>query len=156
MISLTVNDTDYSVDVAPDTPLMWVLREQMGLTGTKYGCGIGECGVCNVHMNGELVKSCQITIGKSAGADITTIEGLGRDGLHPVQQAFIDENVTQCGYCIPGQIMAIAMMLNSNPEPTDEEIDFAMKENYCRCGAHTRIRKAIHRAGRALQSAWEG
>ncbi len=146
MTTLTVNGQSHTVEVAPDTPLLWVLREQMGLTGTKYGCGIGECGACNVHMNGELIKSCQTSIGKASGADITTIEGLGADGLHPVQQAFIDENVTQCGYCIPGQIMTIAMMLDSNPEPTDHEIDVALKENYCRCGAYTRIRKAVHRA----------
>ncbi len=150
MIALTVNATAHTVDVAPDTPLLWVLREQLGLTGTKYGCGIGECGACNVHMNGELIKSCQTSIGKAAGADITTIEGLGSDGLHPVQQAFITENVTQCGYCIPGQIMTIAMMLYSNPEPTDQEIDVALKENYCRCGAYTRIRKAVHRAAGAV------
>ncbi len=146
MITLTVNGKTHSVEAAADTPLLWVLREQIGLTGTKYGCGIGECGACNIHMNGELAKSCQISIGKAAGADITTIEGLGENGLHPVQKAFIDENVTQCGWCIPGQIMTIAMMLESNPEPTDHEIDLALRENYCRCGAYTRIRKAVHRA----------
>ncbi len=146
MITLTVNGEAHSVEAAPDTPLLWVLREHLGLNGTKYGCGIGECGSCNVHMNGELVKSCQTSIGKAAGADVTTIEGLGANGLHPVQEAFIAENVTQCGFCIPGQIMTIAMMLESNPEPLDNEIDMALKENYCRCGAYTRIRKAIHRA----------
>lgn len=146
MITLTVNGKTQTVEAAADTPLLWVLREQIGLTGTKYGCGIGECGACNVHMNGELAKSCQISIGKAAGADITTIEGLGANGLHPVQQAFISENVTQCGWCIPGQIMTIAMMLDTNPEPTDHEIDLALRENYCRCGAYTRIRKAVHRA----------
>ncbi len=146
MITLTVNGKTQSVEVAPDTPLLWVLREHLGLNGTKYGCGIGECGTCNVHMNGELVQSCQTSIGKAAGADVTTIEGLGANGLHPVQKAFIAENVTQCGFCIPGQIMTIAMMLDSNPEPTDHEIDMALRENYCRCGAYTRIRKAVHRA----------
>ncbi len=146
MITLTVNGKTQSVEAAPDTPLLWVLREHLGLNGTKYGCGIGECGTCNVHMNGELVQSCQTSIGKAAGADVTTIEGLGANGLHPVQKAFIADNVTQCGFCIPGQIMTIAMMLESNPEPTDHEIDMALRENYCRCGAYTRIRKAVHRA----------
>ncbi len=145
MFSLTVNGELRTVDAAPDTPLLWVLREHLGLNGTKYGCGIAECGVCSIHMNGELVKSCQITIEKSEGADVTTIEGLGANGLHPIQQAYIDENVTQCGYCIPGQIMAIAMMLETNSEPTNQEIDLALKENYCRCGTYTRVRKAIHR-----------
>ncbi len=146
MITLTVNGKSHSVEAAPDTPLLWVLREHLGLNGTKYGCGIGECGSCNVHMNGELIKSCQTSIGKAAGATVTTIEGLGANGLHPIQQAFIDENVTQCGWCIPGQIMTIANMLETNPEPTDHEIDMALKENYCRCGTYTRVRKAIHRA----------
>jgi isoquinoline 1-oxidoreductase subunit alpha len=146
MFSLTVNGELRTVDAAPDTPLLWVLREHLGLNGTKYGCGISECGACHVHMNGELVKSCQTTIEKSVGADVTTIEGLSANGLHPIQQAYIDENVTQCGYCIPGQIMAIAMMLETNSEPTNQEIDLALKENYCRCGTYTRVRKAIHRA----------
>ena len=135
MITLTVNGQSHTVDVDPETPLLWVLRDTLGLTGTKYGCGISECGICSVHMNGE-----------RSGADIVTIEGLGANGLHPIQQAFIDENVSQCGICIPGQLMAAAHMLESNPEPTDHEIDIAMKKNYCRCGAYTRIRKAIHRA----------
>ncbi len=146
MITLTVNGKSHSVEAAADTPLLWVLREHLGLNGTKYSCGIGECGSCNVHMNGELIKSCQTSIGKAAGATITTIEGLGANGLHPVQQAFIDENVTQCGWCIPGQIMTIAMMMETNPEPTDHEIDMALRENYCRCGTYARVRKAIHRA----------
>ena len=146
MISLTVNGQDHTVDVAPDTPLLWVLREQLGMTGTKYGCGIGECGACNVHMNGELSKSCQVSAGKASGANIVTIEGLGGDGLHPVQEAFIKENTTQCGFCMPGQVMSAAAMLAVNPEPTDGEIDVAMKDNLCRCGAYQRIRSAIHRA----------
>jgi aerobic-type carbon monoxide dehydrogenase small subunit (CoxS/CutS family) len=146
MISLTVNGQDHTVDVAPDTPLLWVLREHLGMTGTKYGCGIGECGACNVHMNGELSKSCQVSAGKASGANIVTIEGLGGDGLHPVQEAFIKENTTQCGFCMPGQVMSAAAMLAVNPEPTDGEIDVAMKDNLCRCGAHARIRSAIHRA----------
>ena len=146
MITLPVNGQSHTEEVDPDTPLVWVLRDTLGLTGTKYGCGISECGICSVHMNGELVNSCQKSIGKCAGAEVTTIEGLGANGLHPIQQAFIDENVSQCGICIPGQLMAAAYMLESNPEPTDHEIDVAMKKNYCRCGAYTRIRKAIHRA----------
>ena len=146
MITLTVNGQDHTVDVAPDTPLLWVLREHLGLTGTKYGCGIGECGACNVHMNGEISKSCQTSVGKASAADIVTIEGLGGDGLHPVQAAFIKDNTTQCGYCMPGQVMSAAAMLAVNPEPTDAEIDVAMKDNLCRCGAYARLRSAIHRA----------
>ena len=146
MITLTVNGKTHTVEAAPDTPLLWVLRDHLKLKGTKYGCGIGECGSCIVHMNGQVTKSCQTSVGKSAGAEITTIEGLGANGLHPVQKAFIEENTTQCGFCIPGQIMAIAAMLESNPEPTDHEIDIALKDNLCRCAAYSRIRKAIHRA----------
>jgi aerobic-type carbon monoxide dehydrogenase small subunit (CoxS/CutS family) len=146
MITLTVNGTTHTVEAAPDTPLMWVLREHLKLTGTKYGCGIGKCGTCAVHLNGQVAMSCQVSVGKSAGAEITTIEGLGANGLHPIQKAFIEENVTQCGFCIPGQIMVLSAMLDSNPEPTDNEIDLALKDNLCRCGAYTRIRKAVHRA----------
>ena len=148
-ITLTVNGKTSTIDVDPDTPVMWVLREHMGLTGTKYGCGIGECGSCTIHMNGEPVKSCDRAVGKSQNAEIVTIEGLGADGLHPVQQAFIDENTSQCGWCIPGQIMAAASLLATNPEPTDRDIDLAMKDQLCRCGAYTRIRSAIHRAAKA-------
>lgn len=151
MITLTVNGETHTLDVDPDTPLLWVLRDHLRLTGTKYGCGIGECGACAVHMNGELVKSCDIDIENAAGSDITTIEGLASGGrLHPIQQGFIDEDTTQCGWCIPGQLMAAAHMLESNPEPTDAEINLAMKDNLCRCGAYDRIRKAIHRAALAV------
>lgn len=151
MITLTVNGVTHNVDVEPDTPLLWVLRDHLRLTGTKYGCGISECGACSVIMNGDLVKSCDVEVGNAAGADITTIEGLADGGrLHPIQQAFIDEDTTQCGWCIPGQLVAAAHMLSTNPEPTDNEIDLAMKDNLCRCGAYERIRKAIHRAGRAM------
>ncbi len=149
MITLTVNGESHTLDVDPETPLLWVLRDHLRLTGTKYGCGIGECGSCSVHMNGELVKSCDIEVEHAAGGDITTIEGLSSGGrLHPIQQAFIDEDTTQCGWCIPGQLMAAAHMLESNPEPTDAEINLAMKDNLCRCGAYERIRKAVHRAAR--------
>ena len=147
MITLTVNGVTHNLDVAADTPLLWVLRDHLRLTGTKYGCGISECGACSVVMNGDLVKSCDVDVANAAGADITTIEGLANgDRLNPVQQAFIDEDTTQCGWCIPGQIVAATHMLESNPEPTDAEIDLAMKDNLCRCGAYTRIRSAIHRA----------
>jgi aerobic-type carbon monoxide dehydrogenase small subunit (CoxS/CutS family) len=150
MITLTVNGKTHSVDADPDTPLLWVLRDNLRLTGTKYGCGIGECGACSVIMNGEIVNSCDIDIENSAGGDITTIEGLAKGGrLNAVQQAFIDEGTTQCGWCIPGQIVAASYMLETNPEPTDAEINLAMKDNLCRCGAYERIRKAIHRAARS-------
>lgn len=148
-ISFTVNGKSETVDVAPDTPLLWVLRDHLRLTGAKYGCGIGECGACTVHMNGEPVKSCDKAVEKAAGATIVTIEGLGANGLHPIQQAFIDDNTTQCGWCIPGQLMAAASLLETNPEPTDHDIDLAMKDQLCRCGAYTRIRSAIHRAAKA-------
>ena len=149
MITLTVNGQSHTLDVDPSTPLLWVLRDHLGLTGTKYGCGIGDCGACSVIMNGELVRSCDIAVENAAGGDITTIEGLAAGSLHPMQQAFIDEDTTQCGWCIPGQIMAAAHMISTNPEPTDSEINVAMKDNLCRCGAYERIRKAIHRAARS-------
>ena len=149
MITLTVNGQSHSLAVDPDTPLLWVLRDHLRLTGTKYGCGIGDCGACSVIMNGELVRSCDIALENSAGGDITTIEGLAAGSLHPMQQAFIDEDTTQCGWCIPGQIMAATHMLDTNPEPTDAEINVAMKDNLCRCGAYERIRKAIHTAARS-------
>ncbi len=150
MITLTVNGKTQTVEAAPDTPLLWVLRDHLSLTGSKYACGIGKCGACAVHLNGDVAMSCQVSVGKSAGAEITTIEGLGANGLHPIQKAFIEENTTQCGCCIPGQIMALAAMLDSNPEPTDNEIDLALKDNLCRCGAYTRIRKAVHTAARSM------
>ncbi len=151
MITLTVNGETHALDIDPETPLLWVLRDHLRMTGTKYGCGAGVCGACTVHMNGELLKSCNIEVENAAGGDITTIEGLASgERLHPLQQAFIDEDVTQCGWCVPGQIMNAAFMLDSNPEPTDGEIDLAMKDVLCRCGAYERIRKAIHRAGRAM------
>jgi aerobic-type carbon monoxide dehydrogenase small subunit (CoxS/CutS family) len=150
MITLNVNGKSHTVDVDPDTPLLWVIRDQLRLTGTKYGCGIGECGACTVNMDGKAVKSCDIAVEKAAGSTIITIEALGANGLHPVQQAFIDENTSQCGFCIPGQIMQAAILLESNPEPTDQDIDLALKDNICRCGAYTRIRSAIHRAARSM------
>jgi len=145
-MTLKVNGQEYSVDVPSDTPLLWVLRDSIGLTGTKYGCGRGLCGCCTVHQDGEAIRSCITDVGEVGEAEITTIEGLSEDGSHPVQQAWIEENVTQCGYCQPGQIMQAAALLAENPAPTDEDIDEAMAGNLCRGGTYPRIRKAIHRA----------
>lgn len=145
-ITLVVNGQEHEVDVSPDTPLLWVLRDSLGLTGTKYGCGQGLCGACTVHVDGEAARSCTLPVSEVAGRQITTIEGLSPDGSHPLQQAWLAENVVQCGYCQPGQIMAAAALLAQSPEPTDEEIDTAMSGNLCRCGTYQRIRRAIHRA----------
>jgi isoquinoline 1-oxidoreductase alpha subunit len=145
-ITLTVNGEEHALDVSPDTPLLWVLRDTLGLTGTKYSCGIGLCGACTVHVDGEAVRSCVTPVSEVAGKGITTIEGLSPDGSHPVQRAWAAENVVQCGYCQPGQIMAAAALLAKNPDPTDADIDAAMSGNLCRCGTYQRIRRAIHRA----------
>lgn len=144
-MNLTVNGQEHTVDVSSDTPLLWVLRDTLGLTGTKYSCGIGLCGSCTVHLDGEARKSCTIPVSEAVGRNITTIEGLSSDGSHPVQQAWITENVAQCGYCQPGQIMSAAALLANNPQPTDADIDAAMSGNLCRCGTYQRIRRAIHR-----------
>ncbi len=144
--TLRVNGQEYSVDVPGEMPLLWVLRDKLGLTGTKYSCGVGQCGCCTVHMNGAAVRSCITPVSSADGADIVTIEGLSPDGSHPVQQAWLEENVSQCGYCQPGQIMTAAALLNENSKPTDEDIDAAMAHNLCRCGTYPRIRAAIHRA----------
>lgn len=146
MLELKVNGRDVSVDVAPETPLLWVLRDSLHLTGTKFGCGIGQCGACTVHLDGEPQKACQIPAGTAAGRAVTTIEGLSADGNHPVQQAWIAEQVPQCGYCQSGQIMRAVSLLAKAPKPTDEQIDDTMSENLCRCGTYQRIRRAIHRA----------
>ncbi len=145
-ITMNVNGQEQTVDVDPDTPLLWVLRDTLGLTGTKYSCGIGLCGACTVHLNGEAVRSCSVPVSEADGKSITTIEGLSPDGSHPVQQAWIAEKVSQCGYCQPGQVMAAAALLSRNPDPSDAEIDKAMSGNLCRCGTYQRIRRAIHRA----------
>ena len=145
-ISLNVNGQAHIVEVSPDTPLLWVLRDNLGLTGTKFGCGIGACGACTVHLDGNAVHSCTLPVGQVDGQPITTIEGLSTDGDHPLQQAWLAENVPQCGYCQPGQIMAAAALLADNPNPTDDDIDAAMSHNLCRCGTYQRIRRAIHRA----------
>jgi isoquinoline 1-oxidoreductase alpha subunit len=140
---LKVNGKEQSVDVDPNTPLLWVLRENVGLTGTKYGCGVAQCGACTVHINGEATRSCQVPI-KTLKGDVTTIEGLSADGLsHPVQKAWLALEVPQCGYCQSGQIMAAAALLKQNPKPTDADINDAMT-NICRCGTYPRIRAAIH------------
>ena len=146
MISLTVNGKTYKADVAPDTPLLWVLRDAVGLTGTKYGCGIAQCGACTVHVNGEPVRSCNAQIAEVAGKRVTTIEGLSPDSSHPLQKAWIAEDVPQCGYCQSGQLMSAAALLAKNKSPSDADIDKAMSGNICRCGTYNRIRKAIHAA----------
>jgi isoquinoline 1-oxidoreductase subunit alpha len=136
------------VAASPDTPLLWVLRDALGLTGTKYSCGIGLCGACTVHLDGEAQRSCMVPVSQAGGQTITTIEGLSASGDHPLQRAWIEENVVQCGYCQPGQIMAAAALLARSPQPGDAEIDQAMARNLCRCGTYQRIRRAIHRVAR--------
>ncbi len=151
MISLKVNGKQYDVDVEPDTPLLWVIRDNLRLTGTKYGCGIGQCGACTVLIDGQAVRSCVRAVSSVAGKEITTLEGLSATGgLHPVQAAWIAENVPQCGYCQPGQIMAAAALLEKIKNPTDADIDRAMNGNICRCGTYQRIRRAIHTASEKM------
>lgn len=146
--TFSLNGHDVVVDVDSDTPLLWVLRDHLRLVGTKYGCGIAQCGACTVHLNGAAVRSCSLPVSSVAGQQITTIEGLSDDGDHPVQQAWLEHDVPQCGYCQAGQIMSAAALLASNPTPTDEEIDAAMSGNICRCGTYTRIHAAIKTAAR--------
>lgn len=149
MIKLRVNGESHTVDVDPDTPLLWVLRDSLGLTGTKFGCGIAQCGACTVHVDGEARRSCVMRVRSVAASEVTTIEGLSSpESLHPLQQAWLDEDVVQCGYCQTGQIMSAAALLRANPSPSDREIDMAMAGNICRCGAYLRIRQAIRRAAR--------
>ena len=145
MVAITVNGTRHQLDIEPQTPLLWVLRDEIGLTGTKFGCGIAQCGACTVHVNGEAVRSCSLPIGSLDNAEITTIEALSADSSHPVQQAWLAEDVPQCGYCQSGQIMAAAAFLKQNPKPSDADIDAGLS-NICRCGTYERIRKAVHRA----------
>jgi aerobic-type carbon monoxide dehydrogenase small subunit (CoxS/CutS family) len=143
---LNVNGRRRRVSLPADTPLLWALRDALGLTGTKYGCGAGFCGVCTVHLAGTAVRSCTIPVGQAAGKPITTIEGLSPDGSHPVQRAWIAEDVAQCGYCQAGQVMVAAALLRTTPRPTDAQIDDALSGNLCRCGTYQRIRAAVHRA----------
>jgi isoquinoline 1-oxidoreductase alpha subunit len=148
MLTLTVNGQRHELDVEADAPLLWVIRDELGLTGTKFGCGIAQCGACTVHIDGKPVRSCITPTGSVKGA-VTTIEGLSKDLKHPVQQAWLIEDAPQCGYCQSGQIMAAAALLQQKPQPTDAEID-AQISNICRCGTYPRMRKAIHRAAAAM------
>ncbi|WP_421701086.1 (2Fe-2S)-binding protein [Aliiroseovarius sp.] len=151
---LTVNGTEHEVDVEPDMPLLWVLRDELNITGPKYGCGIAQCGACTVHVDGMAVRSCQLAVGDLAGGEVTTIEGLGQpESLHAVQEAWVENQVAQCGYCQAGQIMQAAALLDLNPEPTDDDIDAAMSGNLCRCGTYPRIRAAVKAAALKLQEA---
>jgi isoquinoline 1-oxidoreductase subunit alpha len=145
-ITLRVNGDDKKVNIPSETPLLWVLRDTLELTGTKFGCGAGLCGACTVHLDGNAARSCSTPVSQAAGKSVTTIEGLGAGGLHVLQQAWIEEEVPQCGYCQTGQIMAAAALLAKTPNPTDDQINQAMNGNLCRCGTYERIRKAIHRA----------
>lgn len=151
-IALAVNGRRRRVDVAPDTPLLWVLRDTLGLTGTKFGCGIGECGACTVHLDGKAVRSCTLPVSAVGERRVTTIEGLSPDGEHPVQRAWLEHDVPQCGYCQPGMIMAVAALLEETPAPSDDEID-ARVSNICRCGTYVRVRAAIHRASKSRRRA---
>ena len=153
MTELEVNGTKHRVSADPDMPLLWVIREELGLTGSKFGCGIAQCGACTVHLDGAAVRSCTTPLRAAEGRSVTTIEGLATDGArHPVQQAWIDEQVPQCGYCQSGQIMSAAALLAHNTAPTDADIDVAMRGNICRCGTYGRIRRAIKRAAGKLDT----
>jgi len=147
-IQLSINGQQHVVDVEPDTPLLWVLRDTLGLTGTKYGCGKSLCGACTVHIDGVARRSCVLPVAAVGKGEVTTIEGLSATGLNVVQQAWIEEDVVQCGYCQSGQIMSATALLARNPKPSDTDIDAAMKGNICRCGTYQRVRKAIHRAAK--------
>ena len=145
-IKFTLNGKPQTVDVSPEMPLLWVLRDTLGMTGTKFGCGMALCGACTVHVNGNAVRSCLTQAQSIAGKTVTTIEGLSSNGAHPVQRAWIEEDVPQCGYCQSGQIMAAASLLSKTANPTDADIDEAMRGNICRCGTYSQIRRALHRA----------
>jgi isoquinoline 1-oxidoreductase alpha subunit len=153
-MKLTVNGNDHDINVEDDMPLLWVLRDELGVTGVKYGCGIAQCGACTVHMDGVAVRSCQVAAASADGADVVTIEGLGTpDAMHVVQAAWVEHQVAQCGYCQSGQIMQAATLLDTNPDPSDEDIDLVMSGNLCRCGTYPRIRAAIKTAATNLKEA---
>ena len=153
-MEIVVNGKTYQVTDEPDRPLLWVLRDELGLTGTKFGCGFGICGACEVHLDGEIARSCVTALSEVAGKEIRTIEGMASDGeLHPVQQAFLDEQVHQCGWCMSGQMMRAVALLEENPNPTDQEIIAGMNANYCRCGTYGRIKRAVARAAAAMAAA---
>ncbi len=149
-VELSINGEPRAVEAEPDTPLLWALRDHLGLTGTKFGCGVGQCGACTVHVDGNATRSCLLPLQAAAGLRITTIEGLSRNSDHPLQRAWLEINVAQCGYCQAGMLMAAAALLRAHPEPTDEQIDAAMT-NICRCGTYDRVRSAIHRAAAAAR-----
>jgi isoquinoline 1-oxidoreductase subunit alpha len=149
MIHLTINQQPYTVDADPEMPLLWVLRDVLGLTGTKYGCGIAQCGACTIHVEGRAVRSCVVPVATVERKAVTTIEGLSPDGSHPVQQAWLKHDVPQCGYCQTGMIMAAVALLQANPQPTEADIDASMAGNICRCGTYARVRAAIHSAAHA-------
>ena len=149
-IALMVNGTRHVVDVDPATPLLWVLRDSLGLTGTKFGCGAAQCGACTVILDGDAVRSCVAPVTRAQGKRVTTIEGLSPTGTHPVQRAWLDEQVPQCGFCQSGQIMSAVVLLNAIPQPTDRDIDEALAGNICRCGTYLRIRRAVHRAAKLM------
>lgn len=155
-LHLIVNGRGHDVDVPAEIPLLWVLRDDLRLTGTKYGCGVGACGACTVHLDGRPVRSCRVLASAAAGKPVTTVEGLAIDGRHPLQRAWMEEDVPQCGYCQSGQLMSAAALLSTTPHPTDEQIDAAMSGNLCRCGTYQRIRRAIHRAADAPTSSGQG
>lgn len=148
MITLNINSKNYDLDIDPETPLLWALRDTIGLVGTKYGCGVAQCGACVVHLNGEAVRSCVTKISRAAGQKVVTIEGLAVKDDHPLQKAWVELDVAQCGYCQSGQIMAAAVLLKENKNPTDQDIDNAMEGNICRCGTYLRIKAAIHLAAK--------
>ncbi|MFT6216539.1 MAG: isoquinoline 1-oxidoreductase alpha subunit [Roseivirga sp.] len=148
--TLKINQQQYTVEAEPQTPLLWVIRDEVGLTGTKFGCGIAQCGACTVHLNGTPVRSCVLPVSATVDQNITTIEGLSDDNSHPVQKAWLEVQAPQCGYCQSGQIMSATALLNSNPKPSDHDIDAAMSGNICRCGTYPRIRKAIHLASKEM------
>lgn len=153
-IKVNINDKTHTIEASEDMPLLWAIRDIVGITGTKFGCGIGQCGACTVHLNGKPVRSCLLPVGALDGQSVTTIEGLADTaGLHPLQQTWIDQDVAQCGYCQTGQIMSAAALLAENSKPSDADIDAAMAGNYCRCGTYIRIRQAVHTAALAINAA---